>query len=72
MGGKGNEMTRKDYKAIAEVIRQNTEELDSGAERGMVVKTIQDVPKLAEDLASIMASDNPRFDRIRFLSACGL
>ena len=56
-------MTRKDYKAIAEAIRiaRIHEQPEQSA-----------LPQLAEDLASIMASENPHFDRVRFLAACGL
>ena len=32
----------------------------------------QAVERVAEGLASIFATENPRFDRARFLKACGL
>ena len=61
-------MTRKDYVMIAEVIKTQIElslkfgEDDSryGAEN------------IALDLATKLSEDNPRFDRARFLSACGV
>ena len=61
-------MTRKDYVLIAEVIKTQIElslkfdEDDSryGAEN------------IAYDLASKLSQDNPRFDRDRFLVACGV
>lgn len=61
-------MTRKDYVAIAAAIHRT----------GMTVCIGQ--PKAAEyalrlvatDIAATMAADNPRFDRARFLKACGV
>lgn len=61
-------MTRKDYVLIAEVIKTQIElslkfgEDDSryGAEN------------IAYDMASKLSQDNPRFDRGRFLVACGV
>jgi hypothetical protein len=61
-------MTRKDYVMIAEVIKTQIElslkfgEDDSryGAEN------------IALDLATKLSEDNPRFDRARFLTACGV
>lgn len=48
-------MTRKHFKAIAEIISSQPD----------VSIT------LAEELASYFKSDNPNFDRDRFLTACG-
>jgi hypothetical protein len=61
----GAHMTRKDYEAIAERIAQNAEkyQYDRGADI---------VAEIAEDLAEIFADENPRFDRDRFIDACGV
>lgn len=57
-------MTRKDYEAIAEVIR---------AERGRVSEDQEwALDRLTERLADVFGRDNPRFDRDRFLRAAGV
>ncbi|HET6725866.1 MAG TPA: hypothetical protein VFH85_07670 [Gammaproteobacteria bacterium] len=62
-------MTRKDYELIAAAIR-------SALPTALVAA---DLPLLnqahgntALRLAAALASDNPRFDRARFLKACGV
>ena len=57
-------MTRKDYVMIAEVINRNTGSLTESA--------LIDFARMAEDLATELQNDNPRFDRARFLTACGV
>jgi hypothetical protein len=56
-----NKMTRKDYVVIAEVIKNLDEVIDSYA-----------LEVLADNMAEALESDNPRFDRARFLVACGV
>jgi hypothetical protein len=58
---KEDKMTRKDYVVIAEVIKNLDEVLDSYA-----------LEVLADNMAEALESDNPRFDRARFLVACGV
>lgn len=51
-------MTRKDYQLIAEVFARSAGD---------------DLAKLiALNLADKLAEDNPRFDKARFLTACGV
>lgn len=57
-------MSRKDYRAIAESIRLHTEHADASALHVLLL--------VARDIADTMAWDNPRFDRTRFLAACGV
>jgi hypothetical protein len=57
-------MTRKDYKLIAEVIAVSW---FGSAELGAKLKA-----DLVSNLADKLQQDNPRFDRERFLTACGL
>lgn len=57
-------MTRKDYELIAKVINRNTVSLTESA--------FIDFARMAEDLATELETENPRFDRQRFLTACGL
>jgi hypothetical protein len=54
-------MTRKDYVMIAQVISES-----QGLTRSDIIDTV------AERLADALAIDNPRFDRARFLAACGV
>jgi hypothetical protein len=54
-------MTRKDYELIAKVLKDFTPEDGVFIERNQIV----------EDLAKALATENPRFDRERFLVACG-
>ena len=53
-------MTRKDYKAIAAIIQQQT------------IVDYRLIPRdgLVNTLANYMAADNPQFDRERFIKAC--
>ena len=53
-------MTRKDYIAIAQAVKE-TWEIPFGARE-----------ELVQRLITIMAKDNERFDRDRFKDACGL
>ena len=55
-------MSRRDYRAIAAAIAAS---LELGADR-------RSTRELADAIASVMAHDNPRFCRTRFLTAAGL
>ena len=52
-------MSRKDYVSIAEVIKASAE---------------SDDPReyIARNVADVLEQDNPRFDRARFMVACGI
>jgi len=54
-------MTRKDYVLLADVIKNLDEVIDEYA-----------LEVLADNMADALESDNPRFDRHRFLIACGV
>ena len=57
-------MTKKHYEAIASIIECNT--------MGQHVTTPGKIlDNIAEDLADYFATDNPRFDRDKFMIACG-
>lgn len=61
-------MTRKDYVAIAAAIHRTGMAVNIGQK-----KSAEYALKLAAtDIAATMANDNPRFDRERFLKACGV
>ena len=51
-------MTKKDYIIIAKVLAAQAQ-YDANFVRN-----------IAEAFASVLAADNPRFDRVRFLAAC--
>jgi hypothetical protein len=57
-------MTRKDYVMIAEVINRSA---TASTESSFI-----DFARMAEDLATELQADNSRFDRDRFLTACGV
>ncbi len=66
-------MTRKDYELIAKAIAklrsvypdgEPTNDHDKGFQHG--------TKQAAQYIASALASENPRFDRDRFLKACGV
>lgn len=72
-------MTRKDYERIASIIATNRalvtiepptagNAIDNATLTGYVV-ALNDT---ALAMADMLAQDNPRFDRARFLKACGL
>lgn len=58
--------TRQHYKAIAEVIKRHCDlqTIDDATD-----ETILDI---VSDLSDYFASDNERFDRGRFMKACGI
>ena len=61
-------MTRKDYVAIAAAFHRTGMAVNIGKR-----KTAEYAIRLAAiDVAATMAHDNPRFDRERFLKACGV
>lgn len=64
-------MTRKDYATIAACIKATMNDNDDTEDR--VDNAVrQHVASLASALAREFAKDNPRFDRPRFLAACGV
>ena len=60
-------MTRKDYKLIAEVFKSANENWLGFSETPSAV-----LAGTARSLATQLAQENPRFDRARFLEACGV
>lgn len=58
-------VSKKHFETIAAELRA-AKELDSNT------AARQSVERVAEGLSNIFARENPRFDRARFLKACGL
>lgn len=63
-------MTRKDYAMIAKAISDGQFIDCMSVDDLVVLKAVQ--IKIAEQLAGEMSKANPRFDRARFLVACGV
>ena len=61
-------MHAKDYVAIAGAVARSRMAMDIGRKK----RTAQEgIALVATDLATTLATDNPRFDRARFIAACG-
>ena len=61
-------MTRKDYELIAKAIKTQVELSRTFDEKGEELAVLN----IARDLADALTRENPRFDRDRFMVACGL
>ena len=61
-------LTKKDFKAVAEIIEKR-KKLNRGTR---LTSNFLYADDLAGDLADYFATQNPRFDRERFMKACGL
>lgn len=61
-------MTRKDYIQIAEIFAVHRQiACDDGH-----FDQVETIESLASDMAFMLRRDNPRFDRHKFLAACGV
>lgn len=60
-------MTRKDYVLIADSIKASRDNWE-----GFTAEAQEAIDGLARGLASKLAGENDRFDRERFLAACGV
>lgn len=63
-------MTRKDYVAIAQILKDALAIPPSTPLATTITRSV--VHDIAYDCAALMAADNPAFDRTRFLKACGV
>ena len=63
-------MTRKDYVAIAEAISQSYELNELRKSGSDYYPTRNGIALAQERIADALAKDNPRFDRVRFDTAC--
>ena len=62
-------MTKKDYIKLAELIKDNREYLNDWTKNGIGTPFVP-FDRLVNGLCAVLAEDNPRFDKARFLSAC--
>jgi hypothetical protein len=65
-------MTRKDYELIAGVLSDALDSFYADHNRGLLHNAPSMHGMVAESMADALAADNPRFDRERFLKACGV
>jgi hypothetical protein len=71
-------MTKKHFEAIARIIKANMDhaktwdDAAAGFDEGYGVGFGMGAQTVADDLADYFAKENPRFDRDRFLKACGV
>lgn len=63
-------MTRKDYEKIASVF--NAYKVNPTVENQFECGFATAIHNLAESTAYMLSQDNPRFNRARFLKACGI
>ena len=63
-------MTRKDYVKIATVFANNAPAKHDDDAGGRMHQRAEKWRALVRDMADMLATDNPRFDRARFLAAC--
>ena len=64
-------MTRKDYETIAAALYERVTEL-SPRQRTRANALSEQHAALCHNVANALKADNPRFDRERFLAACGV
>ena len=64
-------MDSKDYIKIAEIL-SNRRECYRGNRDNAITPPSEVLSDVAESLAIVFASDNPRFNQDKFLEACGL
>lgn len=62
-------MSRKDYEALARVIRAQVESLDYEEQDDFAEYGDSLLRKIAHDVADVLYQDNPRFNREKFLHA---
>ncbi len=66
-------MTRKDYELIAKALKSRMDNaLGLSAAYRKTISPAEVVGMVACELADELGQDNPRFDRSRFLMACGV
>lgn len=62
-------MTRKDYKAMSEDIRQAWQKWSDTSEQDIAQRVLR---AFVDEFEMYLEEDNPRFDSVKFREACGL
>lgn len=65
-------MTKKDYVRFAAIVSKRMDDAKGRGERSGRSEAVTALTKFATDLADLFQQDNERFDRARFMKACGL
>lgn len=65
-------MTKKDYELIAEGLRELRESSKTQVYKATREQELADNKATAVHLADKFEQDNPKFDRKKFLTACGI
>ena len=63
-------MTKKDFEKIAGAIKDARDAVGPNPDRPFLTMTIFD--SLSRTIADVCATTNPKFQRMRFLTACGV
>jgi len=64
-------ITKKDFKTVAGIIRDSLPQ-DKTSQNDYLCGKRDALWWVADDLADYFTTQNPRFDRSRFIKACGL
>ena len=62
-------LTQEDFKAVAEIIEEQVDFAKVFSGQSFALRSYR---VIAENLADYFATQNPRFDRERFMKVCGL
>ena len=65
-------MTKKDYKIFAEMIKERLDYNDKFDPDEATKACVDELTAIANKMAVIFQIDNPRFHKIKFLTACGV
>ena len=69
-------MTRRDYELLADIMRQQIDRKlkrdDADRKADPNLSGLTALYMAARALANRLAENNPRFDKVRFLTACGV
>jgi hypothetical protein len=65
-------MTKKDYEAMAAAVRDARARIINVEDASQIDAMLDGTAYAMEHIADVLARDNPRFDRARFLTACGV
>jgi predicted secreted Zn-dependent protease len=64
-------MSKKHFKALADMIAHNVK-YRVGSDPAIARIRLEVIKRMAEDIADICEAQNVRFNRSRFMNACGL
>jgi hypothetical protein len=65
-------VTKKDYVRLAEIVSKRLDDAKGRGMRSGREEAVKAITQFALDLCDLFVLDNPRFDKARFLKACGL